>query len=57
MLTRLSQAKIFTKLDIEQAFYRIRIDPKSEELTLFYTYYSTYKYKVYPFRPKRPATY
>src|SRR6266536_2730411 len=31
-LARLSKAKIFTKLDIRQAFHRIRMSPESEEL-------------------------
>ena len=58
MLARLGKAKIFTKLNIRQAFHRIRIDPESEELTTFQTRYSTYKYKVLPFRlTNRPATY
>ena len=48
-LTRLSRAKIFTKLDIRQAFNRIRMDPASEELTTFRTRYGSYKYKVLPF--------
>ena len=48
-LIRLSQAKVFTKLDICQAFYRIRINPESEDLTTFYTRYRAYKYKVLPF--------
>ena len=48
-LARMSQAKIFTKLDIRQAFYRIRVHPDSEDLTTFRTRYGTYKYKVLPF--------
>ncbi|KAL1957433.1 hypothetical protein VTO42DRAFT_6001 [Malbranchea cinnamomea] len=48
-LQRVSQAKIFTKIDIRQAFYRIRIHPNSEDLTTFRTRYGTYKYKVVPF--------
>ena len=48
-LARLSKAKVFTKLDIRQAFYRIRMDPDSEDLTTFRTRYGTYKYKVLPF--------
>ena len=35
LLTRLTQAKVFTKLDIQQAFHRIQIDPESEELITF----------------------
>lgn len=45
-LSRLAKAKIYTKLDIRQAFYRIRMDPDSKELTTFRTRYSTYKCKV-----------
>ena len=57
-LARLSKARIFTKLDIRQAFYRIRIDPESEELTTFRTRYGAYKCKVLPFGlTNGPATY
>ena len=57
-LARISQARIFIKLDIRQAFYRIRMDPDSEELTTFRTRYGTYKYKVLPFRLiNNPSTY
>ena len=57
-LRRLSKAKIFTKLDIRQAFHRIRMDPNSEELTTFRTRYGLYKYKVMPFGlTNGPATY
>jgi hypothetical protein len=57
-LARISKAKIFTKLDIRQAFHRIRIDPQSEELTTFRTRYGSYKCKVLPFGlTNGPATY
>jgi hypothetical protein len=57
-LARISQAKVFTKLDIRQAFHRIRIHPDSKELTTFRTRYGAYKYKVLPFRlTNRLATY
>ena len=45
-IAQLAKAKIYTKLDIRQAFYRIRIDPDSEELTTFRTRYRSYKCKV-----------
>lgn len=48
-MTRISQAKFFTKIDIRQAFHRIRMDPAAEELTTFRTRYGAYKYKVLPF--------
>jgi hypothetical protein len=58
LLARLSKAKVYTKLDIQQAFYCICIDPESEELTTFRTRYSSYKCKVLPFGlTNGPATY
>ncbi len=48
-LDRLSSAKVFTKIDIRQAFHRLRVDPESEDLTAFRTRYGTYRYKVVPF--------
>jgi hypothetical protein len=45
-LARLAKAKIFTKLDIYQAFYYICILPESEELTAFQTCYSLFQYKI-----------
>src|SRR5204863_1262933 len=36
-LAQMSKAKIFTKLDIHQAFYHVCIDPASEDLTTFRT--------------------
>jgi transposase InsO family protein len=57
-LARISNAKIYTKLDIRQAFHRIRMDPASEELTTFRTRYGSYKCKVLPFGlTNGPATY
>jgi hypothetical protein len=48
-ISRISKAKIFTKIDIRQAFHRIRMNPDDEELTTFRTRYGAYKYKVLPF--------
>ncbi len=57
-LAWISRAKIFTKLDIWQAFYCIRIDLESKELTTFQTRYRSYKCKVLPFGlTNGPATY
>jgi hypothetical protein len=57
-LAQLGKARVFTKLDIQQAFYRIYIDPVSEDLTTFRTRYSCYKYRVVPFGlTNSPATY
>ena len=48
-LARLQRAKIFTKLDVRQAFYRIRMSAEAEDLTTFRTRFGSYKYKVLPF--------
>jgi transposase InsO family protein len=57
-LARLAKAKIYTKLDIRQAFHRIRMDPGSEELTTFRTRYGAYKCKVlWEGLTNGPATY
>jgi hypothetical protein len=48
-LARLNQAKVFTKLDIRQVFYQIRISPESKELIVFRTYYGLFEYQVLPF--------
>jgi hypothetical protein len=55
---RLSKARKFTKLDIRQAFHRIRMHPDSEDLTTFRTRYRAHKCKVLPFGlTNGPATY
>jgi hypothetical protein len=48
-LAWIGRAKLFTKLNIRQAFYRIRMHPNSEELTTFRTWFRAYKCKVLPF--------
>ena len=45
-LAKLAKAKVYIKLDIRQAFYRIQINPNLKELTTFYTRYGSYKCKV-----------
>ncbi len=57
-LARLNKAKVYIKLNIRQAFYRIRIAEDTEELTTFYTCYGLYKYCVLSFSlTNSPATY
>jgi hypothetical protein len=48
-LVCIARAKIFTKLDIRQAFHCIRISLESEELITFRIRYRAYKCKVLPF--------
>jgi transposase InsO family protein/predicted aspartyl protease len=58
LLARVSKAKVFTKLDVQKAFNRVRMAPDSEEYTAFRTRYGTYKSKVLPFGLcNGPATY
>ncbi|XP_044721115.1 reverse transcriptase (RNA-dependent DNA polymerase) domain-containing protein [Hirsutella rhossiliensis] len=39
----------FTKIDVIQAFHRLRMDPDSEYLTAFRTRFGTFRWKVLPF--------
>jgi hypothetical protein len=48
-LDRFGKAKLFTKLDVRNAFYRIRINPGSEEIMIFRIRFGQYKYQVLPF--------
>ena len=58
MLARITKAKVFTKIDIQQAFNRVRMSEESEDLTSFRTRYGMYKYKVLPFGlTNGPATF
>lgn len=57
-MARLSGATIFTKIDVRQAFHRIRMDAASKDLTAFRTRWGAFKYKVMPFGLSNgPATF
>jgi hypothetical protein len=49
-LDRFRKAKLFTKLDVRNAFHRIRINPGSEKITTFRTRFGQYKYQILPFK-------
>ena len=48
-LAQLEGAKYFTKIDIQQAFYQIRMIEDLEELITFLTKFGIFKYLVMPF--------
>jgi hypothetical protein len=55
-LERLAQAKFYTKLDVREAYHRIRIKEGDEWKTVFRTRYGHFKYTVMPFGlTKAPA--
>jgi hypothetical protein len=56
-LTKLGKADWFIKINIQQAFHRLRMaSDQDKELTTFRTRYGIYKYRVVPFSlTNRPA--
>ena len=48
-MDRLSKAKVFTKLDLRNAYYRIRIREGDEWKMAFRTRYGHFEYMVMPF--------
>jgi hypothetical protein len=58
LLNRLGHAKVFSKLDLRDAYYRLRIKEGDEWKTAFKTRYSLFKYIVMPFSlTNAPATF
>ena len=48
-LAQLKEAKVFTKIDIRQAFHKLRMAASSEDLTTMATRFGALKWKVLPF--------
>ena len=49
LLAQAGKGKIFTKLDIREAYYRVRIKEGHEHLTAFNTMLGQFEYRVMPF--------
>lgn len=49
LLTMLSTGRVFTKLDLREAYYRVRIKPGDEWKTTFNCPLDSYKFRVMPF--------
>ena len=57
-IDRVSRAKVYTKLDLRDAYHRIRIKAGDEWKTAFRTRYSYFEYRVLPFGlANAPATF
>ena len=48
-LAKLEGVQYFSKIDVRQAFHKIRMHPDSKDLTTFRTRYGSYRYNVMPF--------
>ena len=56
-LAQLKNAKVFTKIDIRQAFHKLRMAADLEDYTMFTLRFGAFKWKVLPFRlMERPAS-
>ena len=49
ILPDLSDAKVFTTLDLRNGFWHLRLDEESSDLTTFVTPYGRYRWRVLPF--------
>ncbi len=55
ILDRLSDARAFTKVDVKNAYYRLRIRESNERKTAFQTRYGLFEYLVMPFGLTNPS--
>ena len=49
ILPKLSNAKVFSKLNLSNAYWHVHLDKESSLLTTFQTPYSRYRWKRVPF--------
>ena len=48
-LDSLAQSKYFTSLDLASGFWQMKMNPESQEKTLFATHSGLYEFRVMPF--------
>ena len=51
ILPKLKDAKIFSKLDVKEAYWQVRLDEASSKLTTMITSFGRYMWKRLPFGP------
>lgn len=49
VLLKLNKARIFSKLDVQEAYYHIRLDKESSRLTTMITPFGLYRWMKLPF--------
>ena len=52
VLSKLKNAKIFSKLDVREAYWQVMLDEESSKLTTMITPYGQYQWRRLPFGPK-----
>ena len=48
LLNKLAGAKVFSKIDLKQGFWQMRMDPDDEEKTAFVTPFGSFQFRVLP---------
>jgi len=49
LFSRIKDAKVFSKIDLQSAYHQIELDPKSRDITAFITHLGLFRFKKLPF--------